>query len=181
MTFEQFEDEMDRLGGLRFRPADLRTHWEALRDLPLEMLKAGITRAQRTRAEFPTPVELRQDIDAVSHQVRSTEPLEDRGSDLEQPVTFPLPTGSTLRISREWRYYCEVCSDAGMRSFWCGDPKAPQRKPWMPTDACERNREHGSHEWVRRCECHDSNPAVQRRIEQMAKYAASGAQKKASA
>lgn len=178
MTAAWFREQMDRLMGLRFSPADLTTHWEALNDLPDAILAAAVTRAQRTRTDFPTPIELRQDADAIAHQVRASEPVEDRSRDLAQPVEFQIPhVEHPLRVTREWRYDCEVCSDAGMRAFWCGEER---RQSWLTLERCERRQVHAGHEWVRRCECADTNPTVQRRIAAQAKYAASGAQKKAS-
>lgn len=178
MTFDEFEDEMARLNGLRYKPSDLRTHWEALQDVPIEMLRAAISRAQKTRTDFPTPFELRQDADAVAHHVRRPEPEPDRSTALPEPVTIPITEGvAPLRIDREWRYDCQVCSDSGMRTFWCGDGR---RQPWLMFERCERSQAHSSHEWVRRCECYDTNPTIRRRHEAQARYAASGAQKRAS-
>jgi hypothetical protein len=178
MRFDEFEDEMGRLNGLRFKPADLRTHWEALNDVPLAMLRAAIGRAQKTRTEFPTPFELRQDADAVAHHVRGSTPVLDRSVPLPEPVTIEMPQGvPPLRIDREWVHDCDVCSDSGMRSFWCGHDR---RQPWLVLERCERPQAHGSHEWVRRCECYETNATIRRRLENQAKYAASGAQRKAS-
>ena len=60
-----FREQMTRLMGLKFAPADLTTHWEALSDVPEPVLAAAVSRAQRSRVDFPTPIELRQDADAV--------------------------------------------------------------------------------------------------------------------
>lgn len=184
VTVEFFRQQMDRLRGLRFVPSDLDTHWEALRDLPDAVLEAAVTRAQRTRVEFPTPVELRMDADQVAPHVRHVEPLPDQGVDLPEPVQLgTLPTGRPLPpATRLWRYYCEVCNDTGTQALWCG--KRPTvgghvRQPWMPVEECGafncRKLKHGDtaygHEWFRRCVCADSNPAVLRSREQHAKYA----------
>lgn len=181
MTQTFFERQMERLMGLRFPPASLETHWEALSDLPDAILEAAVARAQRTRSDFPAPLELRQDADAVAHQVRTAEPEAPRGVELEQPVEFQIPhVDHPLRVTREWRYDCDVCSDLGMRTFWCGSG-TERRQPWLYLERCERRGEHGQHEWTRRCECYNTNPSVQRRIEGQAKYAASGAQKRTAA
>jgi hypothetical protein len=166
------------LTGLRFAPADMTTHWEALQDLPADVLTAAVTHAQKTRSEFPTPHELRQDADTVAHRVRASEPEPDRSVALPAPVEIPMPAGvPPLRIEREWRDDCPVCRDTGMRSFWCGDGR---RQPWLLPERCERPKAHSSHEWVRRCECYDTNPTIRRRNDAQARYAVSGAQKKAS-
>jgi hypothetical protein len=50
-----FKRQMQRLGGLKFAPSDLQTHWEALRDLSDPELVAAVDRAQRECDEFPSP------------------------------------------------------------------------------------------------------------------------------
>lgn len=191
MRHEFFNEQMDRLRGLRFVPASFDTHWEGLRDMPERVLDAAVGRAIRTRSDFPTPAELRVDADAVKHLVVAQEREPDRGTDLPEPKHFLLvndasEVAKTITAHRIWRYYCEVCGDSGDRSFWCG---ASKRQPWVVDATCEsdtcRKIRHGhteyGHEWVRRCECWASNPAVQRRIESQAKYAANSAtQKRAS-
>lgn len=172
MTFEFFEQQMARLMGLRFRPAELQTHWEALRDVPDAILAEAVTRAQKTRAEFPTPVELRQDADAVAHLVRTQEPDEDRGADLEQPITIgTLPNGTPITQRRTWKYYCDNCEDSGMRSMWCGAAVEHITKPWQMRMACDRTKEHMPHEFVARCACWDTNTALIRKREAQQKYA----------
>lgn len=179
MTREQFDLQMARMAGLRFMPGDTDTHWEALADLPDAVLEAAVTRAQRTRTDFPTPFELRQDADAVAHLIEQEPDTRERSIELPAPVEFAVPhVDHPLRVTREWRYDCEVCSDGGMRSFWCGEGR---RQPWLYLENCERRGVHGGHEWTRRCECYDTNPSVQRRLASQAKYAASGAQKRTAA
>lgn len=171
MTFDEFEVHMVRLQGLRFAPATLRTHWEALGDIPDAVLTSAITRAQRTRAYFPTPVELRQDANAEA--VRHRPPEEDRGEDLPTPVQLgTLPTGTPIVQTRVWRYYHEDCSDTGTESLWCGEP-GPTRKPWQTLQNCERTKPHDPHEWVRRCTCWESNPALVNKRERERQYAES--------
>jgi hypothetical protein len=176
MTFDVFQQQMDRLRGLRFAPTSLQTHWEALGDIPDLVLKAAITRAQRTRVNFPTPVDLRQDADVVAHLTRVLHD-EDRGVDLEQPVelgtlpsTEPGQPGRPIVATRLWKYYHEDCSDTGTESLWCGEP-GPSRKPWQTLQACERTKLHDPHEWVRRCTCWESNPALVSKRERERQYA----------
>lgn len=177
MTPAFFEQQMARLSGLKFRPADLGTHWEGLRELPDAVLEAAIGRAVKTRADFPTPFELRQDADQMASRVRAVEPEpEDRAVPLPAPHVIPFPqAGRNIRVEAEWRYYCETCSDLGWESVWCGDPKAVRRMPWHEIRTCERRGEHGAHEWVRQCRCWDSNPALIRKRENQKKYAEKGA------
>lgn len=179
VTPEFFKMQMDRLSGLRFSPAHLETHWEALCDLPDAVLEAAVTVAQRTRVEFPTPVELRRDADTARPPMA---PLPDRSESLPKPVdlgTGKLADGTTVALppaTRLWHYYCEECSDTGIQSLWCG---AGRRQPWLPIIECEtykcKSIKAGSltygHEWMRPCACAATNPAVMRKREDQAKYA----------
>jgi hypothetical protein len=54
-----FRDQMKRLMGLKYAPADLTTHWEALSDLGQDNVAAAVTKAQRQCDEFPSPRLLR--------------------------------------------------------------------------------------------------------------------------
>lgn len=183
MTLNAFEAQMDRLAGLKFPPSNLLTHWEALKDLPMDVLEAAVTLAQRTRVDFPTPVELRRDADQAMPQRLDVAVL-DRTEELPEPVDLgTLPTGKTLPpATRIWHYYCEICNDSGRQSFWCG---AGRRQPWLVIQECGAfnckkikagHPEYG-HEWVQACPCAGSNPAVLRRREQDAKYAAAQTRK----
>jgi len=161
----EFRAQMKRLIGLRFFPADLTTHWEVLRDCPHDLLVRAVTKAQTACTDFPTPQEL-------LHLARSGEvvtPEADRSrSVMPFVITHPsLPV--RIPVTREWEYYCDECHDAGRRSYWCG-PDSPARRPWIEQRHCERAdaswKAHNGmcgHEWVQRCECADTNPAVLRR------------------
>lgn len=185
MTQDAFAVQMDRLSGLRFRPASLETHWEALRGIPEPVLEAAVTLAQRTRSEFPTPVELRQDADQVAHHARALEPDEDRSVALAEPFTITVPhVGKVVAITREWNYYCEDCSDSGWQSVWCGAATTesgapmPGLKPWYARLHCERRNNHDAHEYVRKCVCFDSNPALVRKRQAQEKFAEKPADKR---
>lgn len=174
-----FREQMKRLLGLKFAPADLTTHWEALADVPIPVLTEAVSRAQKTRVEFPSPVELRQDCDAVAHLVRVVED-EDRGEEMTVPVTLGhLPTGEPVVARRLWRFYHEACLDSGIESCWCGDHDLA-RKPWMTDMRCERTKPHLGHEFVRRCTCFESNPALIRQRDRQRQYAESKTTKRAS-
>lgn len=173
MTVAFFREQMTRLMGLRFAPADFDTHWEALHELPPDVLEAAVTRAQRTRVEFPTPVELRMDADIARPRAVAVLDAPERETPLEQPYAIPFPqAGKSIPVQRIWKYYCEACSDLGWQSVWCGDPKNPSRKPWQEPRTCDRRGEHAPHEWVRHCGCFDTNPALVRKREANARYAA---------
>jgi hypothetical protein len=164
MTQAVFESQMDRLAGLKFPPANLVTHWEALSALPAELLDAAIERAQRECNEFPSPSELLSFAD----QIRRSAPIPqepDRGVELIAPVVIGVipQTGTVIKAKREWRYYCEDCSDSGWRSIWCGDQT--YAKPWQERGVCGRHGDHGAHEFVVPCPCASSNPDIRRRKE----------------
>lgn len=170
--------QMTRLLGLKFRPDDMVTHWEALADVPETVLTAAVSRAQKIRIEFPSPAELRQDCDAVLHLVRPAHPEPDRGTDLPQPYAITVPNvEKPIPVTREWKYYHEACSDSGIESLWCGEP-GPQRKPWQQLQTCERRTPHDAHEWVRKCTCFESNPALIRKRERQQQFAAAKAGKR---
>jgi len=172
MTQEEFKREIQRMVGLRFYPASMVGHWEVVRDrLPLSVLSAAVERALMTRTDFPTPVELLQDADAVKHYARPTTKDEDRGVELREPLEFTAPELSRpIRVTREWKYYCEECSDSGWASFWCG--RDSTRSPWNKTRRCERHGEHGEHDYAAKCACWAINPALIRKRENQGRYAA---------
>jgi hypothetical protein len=159
-----FRGQMKRLIGLKFAPADLTTHWEALGDLPDDLVVAAVDRAQRECSEFPSPAQLMSYVD----QARRAAPVpqgEDRGVELIAPVVIGVipQTGTVIKAKREWRYYCEDCSDSGWRSIWCGDQT--YAKPWQERGVCGRHGDHGAHEFVAVCPCASSNPDIRRRKE----------------
>lgn len=174
MTDAFFREQMARLAGLRFVPAELTTHWEALYDLPEDALEAAVSRAQRTRVDFPTPIELRQDADQATARPSAIDPDPGRGSDHE-PRTIIAKIDDLaerhFRITREWKYYDDACSDTGWVSVFCGSEAHPQRKPWWAVRTCDRRGDHAPHEWVFQCSCAEWNPAIKRRKERDGKYA----------
>ena len=138
MTRAEFDGQMRRLAGLRFMPADLATHYEGLRDLPVTALMSAVSRAIRTRSEFPTPHELRMDADVEARAV---------------PVAAE-PADTLLA------HACDVCRDSGWASLWCGQRPS---YAWLAIHACGRQGGHGEHEWVRHCHCRSTNRVLARR------------------
>lgn len=62
--------------------------------------------------------------------------------------------------------YCTKCRDQGMEELWCiGDEREPH---WQHANVpiilevvhCGRKWSHAGHEFMRRCECHSSNPVL---------------------
>jgi hypothetical protein len=169
VTEDFFGEQMARLCGLRFVPPDLVTHWEALHDLPDEVLAGAVSLAGRTRVDFPTPVQLRQDADK-GRRPWTHDDTTDHSTLLPEPYTVVVPhTNTAILVTREWRYHCDDCSDGGWRSRWCGDPTHQQ--PWHRAGPCAGRGDHPAHEWVERCPCAETNPALVKKRALGQKYA----------
>lgn len=173
-----FAAQMKRLLGLKFAPADLTTHWEALQDIPDAILAEAVTAAAKDCIDFPAPKQIREFADRVRARAAAVSVEEDRGVDLPEPVEIGVieQTGFVVKAKREWRYYCEDCSDSGWRSVWCGDRDRRDEQgrvvqtyanPWQESGHCGRHGEHGPHEFVVACPCASSNPDIIRRKERM--------------
>lgn len=160
MRFAAFEKQMSRLDGLKFRPANLQTHWEALGSIEESILAAAITKGQPTFDEYPSPKMLKVLIDELRSRP-DIAPEVDRSVEAPHRSIDIPQAGKVLSISREWNYYCDECSDSGWKTCWCGTDAKP--KPWLFSGHCGRRKEHGSHEFVVPCPCAESNPDVQRR------------------
>ena len=176
MTREFFDRQMTRLAVLRFPPADIESHWDALQDIPADVFTAAVSHALKTRRDFPVPAELRADADYVAWSVRPALEADaaTRETTLEQPFTVTIPeVGTVVSITREWLYYDDHCSDTGWVSCWCGASDEPNRKSWFEVSRCSKRSEHPPHEWVQRCACWETNPALVRKREAQRKYAVS--------
>lgn len=167
MSADFFDGQMARLAVLRFAPAEIDGHREALADLPTDVLEAAVSHALRTRTHFPVPAELRADADCVAVRPSMTPDL-GRENILQQPFTITIPQiGTVVSVTKEWQYCCEDCSDCGWMTWWCGSP-AP--KPWMQTSRCERYWEHPGHEFVKHCACYMTNPSLVRKRDAQRRY-----------
>lgn len=181
MTPDFFERQIERLKPLGEASDEFKdTYWGALRDIPPDVFEAAVTHALKTRVWFPKPAELRRDADHVAVTVRPVPAVEQRATELAQPFTITIPQiGSVVSVQREWKYYCDKCHDGGWESVWCGSRAVVLRedtlfelaKPWQESMRCDRRNEHGTHEWVRRCSCWETNPALVRKRESQRKYA----------
>lgn len=172
MTFAAFEHQMDRLSGLKFAPKNLQTHWEALDDLtPLELSEA-IEQAQRDCDEFPSPKMLRAFVEQFRSRIAV--PPEDWSRatpDEEFVIRYPPQFGHReIRVTHRWTYYCDDCSDTGMRSYWCADASST-RFPHLVVVRCQtpncdkirRGHPRYGHEWTSPCPCAETNYEVQRK------------------
>lgn len=171
MNLNFFEQQMNRLEPLG-RPSEgaMDGYFDALKDIPADVFDAAITHALKTRAWFPKPAELRVDADKVAASVRPVVDEDVREVPLAQPFTISIPeAGTIVSVTREWKYYCDRCSDCGWASWWCGSTTVA--RPWYERSKCQRHGDHDPHEWVGRCACYETNPALVRRREALKKYA----------
>lgn len=175
MTRSNFDLQMQRMVPLKAMPGDTDAYWEALQDIPDDVLIAAVGHALKTRAWFPTPAELRLDADVV----RRREPLpaapRPKVVSLEGATYVEIhnPLGGEplrLAVTRDWRRDCEACDDTGWAAFWCG-PDMTDRYPWLRLRKCDREDEHYPHEWVLVCGCIPSNHTIQRRKAAGLRYA----------
>ena len=151
MTDAFFREQMSRLVGLGFVPGDMT-----------------VSRAGRTRVDFPTPLELREDADRAG--VSSSPPTVDQMTQLAEPYTLIIPhTSTTVRVTKQWTYCCDHCSDSGWRSWWCGDGEV--NTIFHDEQACDRPQPHTGHEWVGPCACVSTNPALARKRDAQRQYA----------
>lgn len=175
MLREWFDDQMRRMGDLKSPPSGLDAHYEALSDIPPDVLAQAIGHALKTRPWFPTPADLRADCDAVARRVRLLPARRRRAVNLADAfqVTIPNPFGGkglVLTVTRDWHSDCDACDDTGWASRWCGE-SANLQHPDKPVLRCPNDGEHFPHEWVESCVCIDTNPTIRRRKEAQMKYA----------
>ncbi len=153
-----FQQRMARLVGLRFPPASLQTHWEALRELAVEDLDNAISRAAKECGEYPTPNILRSFASQMATRIGLDE---DRSVPLEVPTVVRFPAGGVeVEITRAWKFYCDKCEDTG----WVGQKCAANGR-------CGRERCHYAHDYVGRCECWHYNAALVRKRQGLAQRA----------
>lgn len=168
-----FIRQMSRMNGLKFVPGDMTTHWEALQDLPLPVLEAAVSHAQKSCVEFPTPFELRSFADLVRPHVAPIPAEEDRRRPLAKPLEITAPwLTKSIRVTDEWDFYCDTCQDSGWELLFCGPEDAPNYINGLSLWRCERPQAHLAHDWARKCGCYDTNVAIQRKLESQRKYAA---------
>lgn len=163
MTPAHCERQLARLNVLKGLPEDVVEYFAALQDIPDERFTRAVDHSLKTRHWFPTPAELRADVDAVAGTVTFSPPpprfVTAVGGGFEATFTNPF-SGKTLtvKVDRIWKFDCQDCEDTGWHSRRC------------PAEACGRPRDHAAHEWVEKCACIEWNPTIRRRKEAVAKY-----------
>lgn len=174
MLREWFDEQMHRMSDLKSAPSRMDAHYEALQDIPTDVLMQGITHALKTRPWFPTPAELRADCDAAMRRVPAPVGSRRKFVDVANARTVEIlnPFGGppiTLYLTRDWHHDCTNCEDYGYAARWCGET-GHSRYPWMELGRCQRPDEHASHEWVEPCHCIETNPTIQRRKAAQVRY-----------
>lgn len=163
MTPNHCDAQIARLKVLRGLPEEVFEYFAALQDIPDERFTRAIDHALKTRQWFPTPAELRADVDAVHVSAPAPDPgsriVELVGGGMDIVIVNPI-NGVELHlpITRLWKCDCDDCADSGWRSRRC------------PSEQCGRRYEHYAHEWVEPCQCRDWNPTIRRRKEATTKY-----------
>lgn len=188
MTPEHCDRQIERLGVLRGMPADTYEYFAALSDIPDDRFTRAIDHALRSRQWFPTPAELRADVDAVGVPAAFSPPTArfEAAVGGGYEVTFVNPFNRehviTVKVDRIWKFDCLDCEDTGWRSQWCAqddsstsktlgnEPGGEKNIGVFASAHCGRRHDHAAHEWVTRCGCIDWNPTIRRRKEAVAKY-----------
>ena len=147
MLREWFDEQLGRLSELKGQPKSSDSHFEALGDIPPDVLSAGVGHALKTRVWYPVPAELRADCDAAGTAPQASLPPR-RTRPLETPRTLRIANpfggkGITVHVTDVYEDDCTRCGDTG----------------WAPLG----NR-------VARCHCIETNPTIQRRRAARAKY-----------
>jgi hypothetical protein len=178
VTREEMDTQFQRLVVLKGMPGDTEAYWDALQDMPLDVLTAAVGHSLKTRAWWPTPAEIRLDADAARPQRPIYEPPTSYRVPLDGAVKHIIanPFGGQpieVFVTQDLYRHCEACEDSGWMKCWCGEAENV-RWPWMVRRHCGRREEHGSHDWATRCVCEETNPVIIRRKEMhAAKYATS--------
>lgn len=169
MTRDELDRELGRMVVLKGMPGDSDVYWDALRDIPLDAIRAAVQHAVKTRAWFPTPAEVRHDCDAArpprAVMVPPTSRLVPRDGTRTEIIRNPFGGAPiTVQVTQEYVPHCDRCGDTGMVKFWCGRVVST-RWPWLSVQRCQRRNEHGEHDWAGPCACVDTNPVIVRRKE----------------
>lgn len=160
MTREQFDRILSRLSVLKFPPESTDGHWDVLQHETPTDLYTGVTRSLATRAWFPVPRELTDDvIEARIAQMEAAPPDDTMSTPLPEPHTFHLPDGTPIYVTHERPYTCLVCSDSGWSEFWCGEA-GPTMKPWDEYRHCGRSGVHVGHRFAVECPCAGTNKVI---------------------
>ncbi len=178
MTRDEFNRAMMPLSVLRGKPDDMDPFWEVFQHADAESFRRGCRHALKTRTFFPVPAELFADCEMTAPRLAWETAPAPPSSDAIRTEHLANPFGGkgiTITVQRDWKYYCEDCSDSGQRALWCGE-SGPTRKPWHGGAFCGRTHDHAGHEWVNRCACWAGNPSLIRSRERLAQAASSRTQ-----
>jgi len=155
-----------------------RIYFEALNDVPLDVLEGAFRRLLKHAGEWmPKTEEIRltcDDIAAEQHAERQRalpqqNPLLLGGESADREEKhITLPTGEQMTVSvlqGVSGYHCTKCDDTGYAKVCqCSDPSICQRGGRrMDDDYCGSFYNGKSRLPVRRCDCYETNPELLRR------------------
>ncbi len=155
-----------------------RIYFEALNDVPIELLEGAFERLVRHAGEWmPKTEEIRQvctDIAAERHAADQAalpqqNPLLLAGESAtreEKQITLPGGEQLTINVLQGVSgYNCTKCDDTGYAKVCtCSDPSICQRNGRRTDDDyCGEYRNGKTRLPVRRCDCYDTNPELLRR------------------
>ena len=173
MTRDDMDRALGRMVSLRNMPGETDGYWTVLQRIPDRLLEMAVDHALRTRTWFPTPAEVLTDCDAVRTRAREPEPeqpMVDLADAEIRTITNPFDGRVVkIRVVRDWKYYCDDCDDTGQKLWWCGD-RATCRWPWVESSNCGKRSGHAPHDFMQRCSCWYSNPALITKRARDAKY-----------
>jgi len=110
-------------------------YWEALSDIPIDLIELGARRLLKTAPHFPAPSKWRVAVDAE----------QDAHAEAQESSTRRL----TGEVAVEDTTFCEECQDTGWR---------PSPVPTSHIYGPEYQRRHPTTSAVMRCACWDQNP-----------------------
>jgi hypothetical protein len=134
-----------RLSSTDTDPAAKRIYFDALADLPLDLVEQAADHLAKTAKWFPKVAEWAEAARTIG---------------LRQVLA--LPEGR----ENPWTHECEVCEDTGWEERTCypGTPVNCGHQSVNPTQCCDSpNSTQKTHTFVSRCACRDTNSTYKRK------------------
>jgi hypothetical protein len=136
-------------------PEQERVYAFALADLPLPFLRAACVRLAKSQTFWPKVAEIRHTVSELMREAREAE------------AKAKVPELPPAMAAHEPTYVCLFCLDTSWRPFRCpgqGSLRSMTRSETDPDpiSECGRRFPHGSHPYVERCVCVETNPVIAR-------------------
>lgn len=116
MQFAQMVAALDVLFGKESSKVKAQLYWEAMQDIPIEVVRLGYEKARTTVDRYPTVAKWRQCCELAARDSDSRRAAELRGRLLELRAKGPAVNENTGEIY-EPVYNCGVCEDRGWAYF----------------------------------------------------------------